>query len=206
MNRRLLLLVSAAALPIVLACVGDSPDLESERDAGGSADASADGASETSTTADAPFSAGLFQNGDFELGCAGWQDYYSNLSEDALARTGSKSCRVCRASSDFYYLAQDIGRALLPGERYVASAWVRSVDGTAAPGIEVVMETKDSASATVQHTESSGTTTSPTWTKVTGLLTVDSDAGVGLHARFGSEFASPGSCFLVDDATLEKLP
>jgi hypothetical protein len=199
--------IAVGAAAVALACVGENPDVEaphadaSNPDATGGPDAAAGDA-----MTDAPIGGGLFSNADFELGCAAWQDYYSSVTEDTVARSGSRSCRVCKGGTAYYFIQQSVSRPLLPGERYFASAWVRTVDGTPAEPVGAVMQTRDRASVTIDYAESARISISGDWSRVTGLLSIGSDAGEVIDVRFGSSFATDPNCFLIDDASLEKLP
>jgi hypothetical protein len=155
----------------------------------------------------APFDPGFLHNGDFELGCVSWNDYYSEIRSEPVGRSGTRSCRVCRSGVDYYYLAQDVSRPFVPGERYLATVWIRQTDDQPTGDIHIVMELHDDASATVDLEEGSRTTATGTWTEVSAVLQISATSGTNLVVRAGASYSSAADeCFLVDDASLHKLP
>ncbi len=206
MRRVLLPSFAVCAVVLVIACVGSDPDVIVKP--GGDTDAST---SEASTDAsDRPdggdaasaVDGDLFRNGGFELGCDNWTDYYSTLSPDPSGRSGGTSCRVCRLTSEYYFIEQRVPRPLVPGQHYLLHAWVRAAPDKPSHPVKVVFETTNASDVVVDYGTGAQVVPGNDWAEVSGLLEVTSDAGVEIRPRIGATFAAGESCFLIDDATL----
>src|SRR5262245_40793167 len=75
----------------------------------------------TGDASDAPIN--LLRNGDFELGCAGWDLRAANVSGESLARSGASACKVCRSTMSFLlgYVTQTID--VSAGQEYYGETW-----------------------------------------------------------------------------------
>lgn len=140
----------------------------------------------------------------------GWGAFQASLTKNAVAHSGSASCRVCMNSGVLdYYTADDGGASggAVVGAKYRAEAWVRTAPGTAAPGPGRIFLRNFTTAGGFQALE--GKNSDPeqqmddTWrlwsielpiTKANGTINVF----VGVTSK-------PSSCFLLDDVTLRRV-
>lgn len=203
------------ALAALGACVGSDPDLVAVKE---SADAAPGGGAEGSTTADvASPDAGadadlpggsLLTNGNFELGCLGWSGLAAALVEEPSGRAG-KACRVCKNERQaYYYVKQELEGPIAKGDRFIARAYVRATTDKPAPSVEVLVVAKNQASVEVDRTQVGNTSATTVFQEVSGLHVTKSSEGVTLVVQFGVNYVGTDdeSCFVIDDATLSRLP
>lgn len=158
---------------------------------------STDGATDQPTDPGASDAAGapenVLTNGDFELGCAGWNVTYGSLAESDVSRSGSRSCRVC--GIDFYASARI---TIMPGEQYVAETWIRSAPDAAISGpVKFQIHSgHDDGSMTT------GPVPSNDWQRVTAVLSVTKSDD---HLNVNHHISSSGECYLVDDVSLRRM-
>lgn len=207
MRRALLPLPSFAvcAVVLVVACVGSDPNLivsAGTNTEASTSEASTDASDRPDGSDAASVDGDLFRNGSFELGCDNWTDYYSTLSPEPSGRSSGTSCRVCRSTSEYYFIEQRVPRLLVPGQRYLLHAWVRAAPGKPSHPVKVVFETTNASDVVVDYGTGAQVVPGNDWAEVSGLLQVTSDAGVEIRPRIGATFADGDSCFLIDDATL----
>lgn len=202
---RLPSLTALVALTLAQGCRGDTVEPLGEV-----ADASSDGLSD-SVAADtaAPGDASgpnLLKDGAFDLGCVNWREYYSVLSDDSVARSPSKACRACRTTAEFFFVAQSISGALPKGQRYLAKAWVRSTDDTSPPAtVGWVIEGTDAKDVVVEYVEGAKQPVAASWTLVQAVLETKTGAAIEMRVRVGASYASGKSCFIIDDASVERI-
>jgi hypothetical protein len=67
----------------------------------------------------------LLTNGDFELGCAGWDVEFGFISESSVAYEGAKSCKFCMDTNWEAKLTRAESAAVKAGEQYVGDIWFR---------------------------------------------------------------------------------
>lgn len=181
MNR----IVTGAALlavfgsPLVIACVGDTPDVT-------------------------PTTPGGLERGDFEqASCLGWETNEATAERDPTAREGTGSCRVCGKSgaTSVWGIFQNI--PTVAEGTYTARAFVRA-SGSAGPSvISLGTVALDDAGAPIGDATERDTSIAPgeDWKPVTHGLAVGPNQGatVSLMAR-----NADGGCFLVDDVTFTR--
>lgn len=207
---------AAAALAALAACADTSGLTGGEAADAASGDASAEAAAVdggTGTDAspapegggDAGVPPNLLQNGDFELGCAGWDSVSGAIvTEDTESRSGLRSCRVCTASPFGVGLAQRFVAPVSPGERFAGEIWLRDApDAAAVDGVSVTLEISDVNGAFVTRSSANPLPPSSAWARTTTLLTVP-DGGAKL--TFDIELEGASRCALIDDARMTRLP
>jgi hypothetical protein len=148
----------------------------------------------------------LFANGDFELGCIGWSGSYSSFTDDSVAHSPSKSCRVCATATVTFTIGKSVPRPILPGETYIAEAYVHaaSAAGTPTSALRVVLNVYNGA-VLAKTTTATGAIPGSTWTKIGGLIDVGGDGGTQLDVSFESgDPGDGGNCYLIDDARLYR--
>ena len=153
----------------------------------------------------------LLADSSFESGCS-WSSFQGSIAtESPTARTGTKSCRVCASpSTPDYYPGGDpfTGGPPVVGATYRATAWVRTAPGSATPpgALLFVRATNSSPFASIDqaNTPKPGLPFTATWQKLQVSFT--STAPAGQMDIFVGTDTLVGSCFLIDDVWLEKLP
>lgn len=210
MGRRIfaaVLIASVGALG-ALACVGDPEIGGSSPDSGADAGGTDAGATDVSTV-DAnkeSLDGSLFKNGDFELGCARWLGEDATLTDESTGRTG-KGCRVCgNGGQQYFYIGQALEGALVPGTTYVARAWVRATTDKPSHKVEVVMNATNSNDVDVDYADVNAVPIGSEFTKIEAALEIKAPGGIRLSVRFGPDYYTGESCFVIDDATLTPMP
>lgn len=158
----------------------------------------------TDAVADAPEE--LLKNPGFELGCSGWRGLYATAEESSIARTGSKSCRVCATTgTDSFIFIQDLPPAVV-GAQYYGEAWLRTDpgDGGVPPDPRAKIVVLNSESTELQTAEGPAAALTSEWKKVTALL-VAKQAGNSMLMTVESHGVYP-LCFLVDDVSMHLVP
>lgn len=185
----------ALALSVCVAALGCRGETVN---APASEDATAD------TDAASPAAGELLANSGFELGCTGWGTAEANAEDSTTARSGTRSCRVC-GTSDAYFFFQEIAGPFEPGAQYAAEAWLRADPGEAgvAPDPRSRLECFDEGNNQIFATESSALGLDATWKRTSTLITVKP----GTHTLSFSLWShGAGTCFLIDDASVRRLP
>lgn len=177
-----------------------------------SSEASADGG-------DGGEPASLLKNGDFELGCdVSWVGYHATLSDDALAHTGKKSCRVCYVpgSLDTQFGLKPIlnsvssikGAAVQPNVKYRLEAWIRSTTDAPSPSSAfVLMSFGDVGYNPILTGTAKEAPLTGTWTAFhTDVLSTDPGVATLIPEVGSLEGADAGACILVDDVRVSVVP
>lgn len=192
-------------------------------EAGGSVtpDAGSPGESEPDGAADADSGpVNLLTNGDFELGCAGWnaegdkKKYFGFTSEASVARSGAGSCRFCMDTNWEAFFEQRIAVPVKAGDKFVAEIWIRgakpsnelSAAGLVGTSLRIGTGSGGSGGATSGPPVPSDTE----WTRITTLRTAQADGSsllLELRLQQSGNPASVGNviCVYVDDAVLRKV-
>jgi hypothetical protein len=180
------------------------PTLDSsDKDAPATTDAGAD--------ADTHVGPNLLDESSFESGCT-WNGFQGTSATDSTtAHTGTKSCRVCTSPFTTDYFTGNshyTNTAPAVGATYRAVAWVRTAPGAAVPPNAVLnLRTLDPSPFTGIEAIATAATGSPltdTWRSLEITLAVTKAAAT--MDVFVATNTVPGSCFLIDDVWLEKLP
>lgn len=189
-------LTSAA---LAAGCVGDNPDASTPAPA-------------NEAGSNAPPNTGLVENGTFENGC-GEPLFFSNgaMSSDPTAKTGAKSCKLCRTpgGEPSLYLYARLGNVKPKvGETYVVSAWMRKAPGIDSGGNSLIaiggLDSGGSVNGDGEPTNGPDAITD-VWKEATTTWTVKMDAAIA-RVDIGLPQAADNVCFLVDDlsVTLKK--
>lgn len=159
-------------------------------------------------SADAASIAGpeLLDNPGFELGCAGWSPAEAAAEESTVARTGSRSCRVCGWSTvGAYFFGQSKTGTFVEGAQYLGEVWLRADPGDAAVAPDPILrlELIDKDNNQIGAYDQGAVALDATWKRATALIKIANGT-----ARLNLEMWSHGggTCFLVDDASLKLLP
>ncbi len=216
-KRRMLAVLMLASCGVAGACSsfsGDSDTTSPDAGEAGTLDATEaadrpDPVTDASTADVIPplDAANLLENGDFELGCGAWTGTYASLTEDPVAHSGARSCRVCANNTVRFTLSQPLVQPIIPGDRYALEAWVHDAPDAAAPTTPLqVLLIVVAGGIEVQGPVSTGTAPSPAWQRLTSVITVNGDGGSELVVKVDSD--DPGipafapHCYLIDDVRL----
>lgn len=144
----------------------------------------------------------LVQLGGFELeACGGWTKNGATAVSDATARSGSRSCRICReVSPGVFGIFQVLDG--VPAGNYVAEAWVRATPEAGLGSTYLGLQGVDTDGAFVGDAQETSTSFVDTWKKVTTSIAYPGGKGlaVSLTVRDGD------ACMLVDDVAVTKAP
>lgn len=187
----------AACVSAWLGCRGETVDSPTVDDAGSVAD-SADAASVAGPE--------LLDNPGFELGCAGWIPAEATAEESSVARTGSRSCRVCGWSTvDAYFFGQIKTGTFVEGTKYLGEMWLRADPGDAAvaPDPMLRLELIDKDDNQIAANDQGAIGLDSTWKRATTLITITKGTA---KVRLEVWSHGGGTCFLVDDASLRVIP
>lgn len=213
----------AAVACVDLSYLSDGGDLtDAGDDAGNTTDlpevgpgASQDG-SDSSVASDAgdadSASPNLLTNGDFELGCAGWETAFAQVKADMTARSGAGSCKVCMNDNWEAFFEQTVKMAVAADETYFAELWTQ---GASSPA-----ELDDAGFQGEElwvSSENAGLSKGPwghvgaSWQRVTSLVkTTAASDSVTITYRLQQVQPAKQSggvvCVLVDDASLRRMP
>jgi hypothetical protein len=184
-RRTVFALAALAVIALETSCVGDAPP--------GSGSSGSEGSA-----------ANLVANGGFEDGCSDWFSSSATLTSDTTARSGAKSCRVCRNGSEAgYYVHRSVGGAAKPGERFGATAWIRAADGSpAGSGFTIALRGIDALESPLEAASGQAAVPSATWQEATVSFEVTKEGTSHLTVDIGAEAGPDGSCFLVDDVAV----
>jgi hypothetical protein len=160
---------------------------------------------DSGTTPDADAEAGaplvnLLSNGDFALGCAGWQTTRGTSTSSPNGRNGSSACEIC--GGPFLDFLQELTFTTAPNQEYYGEIWVRT-PADAGPPLDLALINEFSNGGNEPPATTTGPTTDTSWTKVTALLTTHAD-GVGVTFDMGID-DSATHCLLLDDAVVARL-
>lgn len=189
------LVVAAAA-----ACVGEDPDT---RDTAPPTDGG-------TTSSGGPTGTNLVENGGFENGC-GEPLFFTNgaIASDATAKTGGKSCEVCRTPggepSLYLYARLDVKPKV--GETYEVSAWMRKAPGIESGGdSQISFGGVDTGGSFNDDGASANGPVAVTdeWKEAKVTWTVAKDGADRARIDIGLPQAADGVCFLVDDLFATK--
>lgn len=167
-------------------------------------EAGSDGSSSGSTD-------NLVVNGDFELGCAGWENGFGFVSESSVVHGGKGSCKFCMDTNWEAYFDRHVKLTAKTGETYVADAWFKAASSVAALESAGYVGASLSISSKVEQYQSTdGPPLDGTWQHVTTLLTLtrdEPDLLVRFRLQQSGNPASVGNviCVIVDDAALRLV-
>lgn len=201
---------------------GGVPDAGAAANTDGGTATSSDGATlvgdvdsgGTSTTTDSRSSGStapnLLVNGDFELGCAGWDVSFGFVSESSEAHGGTGSCKFCMDTNFEALLSRDATVDAKKGDTYVADVWMKAADtvnnlkaaGYIGNSLQVE-STGDSPDFT------DGPVLDGSWQHNTTLVTLTQDTNkltFHYHLQQSGNPAQQGNviCVYVDDAAIRK--
>lgn len=143
----------------------------------------------------------LLTNPSFEVNLSGWVGWQSTLARVAVsgAPDGGYVAAVTRKTGTSFTVddGPDTVRGTLPGRKYTATAWVRTVSSlSAGKPLTLYLRERSSAGATVGGS-SAAVILDNTWKKVTvTATTVSSDGNLDVYAAQGG--AGAGSAFQID--------
>jgi hypothetical protein len=169
-----------------------------------------DGGSSSGSTSSG--GANVLTNGDFELGCAGWDVAFGFVSEATdVVHGGTKSCKFCMDTNFEATLTRDATVAVAKGDTYAGDVWIH-----AAGTVQSMKSAGYSGSALIvaADNEKNDATDGPpldgSWQHMTSLQTMtrDNDAiRLVVHLQQQGNPAAQGDviCVYVDDANLHKL-
>ncbi len=184
-------------------------DAKEPSDAGGDAGEDAGGEDVrvvTDAGDDAGASTNLLPSGSFELAlCSGWGGHQSTISNDAVARSGASSCRVCANAGVSNFSLDDGIRTPIPAVpgTYKAEAWVRASDEKSAPkrAFPFLRQAVATPFRAISNSPGAEVEITNTWQRVEATLEVTSGEGA-LNFYIAANPTNGGECFLVDDARL----
>lgn len=150
----------------------------------------------------------LLPSGSFETGvCSGWISNQAVIMNDSLARSGNYSCRVCGAGNVPNFSLDDGIRTPIPTVpgTYTAEAWVRAIDGMAAPQLAhpFLRQAIAQPFTAIKNNAGDPVAITTTWQRVEVSLEVTSPGGA-LNMYIAANPPAGGGCFLVDDARLYR--
>lgn len=216
-RRRVVALFVALSQSPLVGCRGDTvgsaedaaTDVgDAAADSGAFDSGAGDSAASDSSAGDSDSGVGpnLLGDGTFDAGCGVWKDYASVISDESIGHAAPKSCRVCRLSDAYFFVAQSVSGSFKKGQKYQAKAWVRSADGKPIPEpVAFVIEGTDTGDVVVEYVKGAAQPVSSTWTEVQAVLDVKTDAAIRMHVRVGPGYASGSQCFVVDDASFVRI-
>lgn len=162
----------------------------------------------TDARLDAP---NLIKNGDFEQGCAAsWQGYRATLSDDAVHRSPTRSCRICTTDvvgGFFRAVTGSLVRDYVHGETYWVEACVRTPEDAAPPlsvrvGLYVMVRGNNGP---IESALSSARPLTSDWRCYTASIFDTPDAGQDLAAAVEFTTDARDRCFLVDDVRVYQM-
>jgi hypothetical protein len=186
---------------------GNAPDTNGGGSPDTGDDSTSDGGGETGGQPN------LLVNGDFELGCAGWDKSFGFISDAPIAHSGSHSCKFCMDTNWEAFFQQANAATVGIGESYYGELWVRAANIPEDAGF--VSDDLD-----ILETAAGGTLTGPTagpfpigsgWVRVTTIwktTAVGTEIGLRFRLQQSGNPASVGNviCVYVDDAVLRRMP
>ena len=187
------LIVAAAA-----ACVGEDPDSVPTTPTG-------DGGS-----SGAPADTGLVENGGFENGCEPLFTSNGAMTSDTTAKTGGKSCKLCRTPGGeaSLYLYARLGKVNPKvGDVYDVSAWMRKAPGAESGVNSAIFIAGIDSTGSVNGDGANGNgpdAITDTWKEAKLSWTVARADGEIARVDIGLPSAAANVCFLIDDLTVTK--
>jgi hypothetical protein len=162
----------------------------------------------TATATASGVSEGNFvQNPGCDASTANWQAFQGKVTRvTSVSRSGGASCQVAYARGK-YYMLDDLDAAVqVPkqGERYTATAWVRS-DKAVGKKINLVLRL-NGGGATAEVVTSPELTLSTQWQQVTVSATVDRVDRTSLDLYIVQNAAASRNSFQADDISLVLTP
>ncbi len=143
--------------------------------------------------------ANLLTNGDFELGCSGWQSSFVAVTEETTdVHGGTRACRFCASrDSGSALINHGIDHVVVAGQHYVAEAWVKAAG---VPSLDIGLEIRKDG-AVVSKGVDTTTQLSDKWQRASALVVASAD---GDRVRMQIQFpeVQAGMCFLIDDVRL----
>jgi len=183
---------------------GSSGQTLSGNDGGGSSGGGSSGS--------ASGGANVLTNGDFELGCAGWDVAFGFVSEATdVVHGGAKSCKFCMDTNFEATLTRSATVPLNKGDTYTGDVWIHAGGGVQA--MKSAGYTGSALLVTASGEGDSSTDGPPldgTWQHMTTLTTFSrqNDAiQLVVHLQQSGNPAAQGNviCVYVDDANVHKL-
>jgi hypothetical protein len=195
-------LVVVIVLTMIAACVSSSGLT------GGKAETSDGGSSEGGSSGGGP---NLLTNGDFELGCAGWDVAFGFMSEATEAHGGKGSCKFCMDTNWEAFLEQRVTTSVEAGRTYYIEGWFKPAKTVAELDQEGFVESNirvTSPGADVDFTN--GPTFTGEWQRATAIFkpTLPANELEGaLRLQQTGNPADQGNviCVYVDDVVMRRL-
>jgi hypothetical protein len=154
----------------------------------------------------------LLVNGDFELGCAGWDVGFGFLSEASVAHGGTRSCKFCMDTNFEALMTRSATVAAHKGDTYLAEVWFQAAQPTTTMKSEGYSGSSVAVSAAGQDANpTDGPPIDGTWQRASTLATLTADAtelDFVFHLQQQGNPASVGDviCVYVDDAAVRLTP
>ena len=155
----------------------------------------------------------MLVNGDFELGCAGWDVSFGFVSESSVAHGGTGSCKFCMDTNFEAVLSRDAAVTAHNGETYVGEVWYQAASSVSS------LTTAGYVGSSLQLTTTADTpdpTDGPplldgTWQRATTLITLSQNVpkiSFRFHLQQSGNPAAQGNviCLYVDDAVIRRTP
>ena len=153
----------------------------------------------------------LLTNGDFELGCAGWDAGFGFISDTptpTFSHGGSHSCKFCMDTNFEAVLTNVVNLPVKAGSKYYGEVWLRTASipsdaGFVGDRLNILTKTDaDGTDGPFPLTEN--------WVRLTTILTVPRDSpelALSVHLQQSGNPAPKGNiiCVYVDDAVLRPL-
>ena len=159
-------------------------------------------------TPDAAAGDNLVTNPGMEDGVDPWTPFNGVLATSDVALSGAASLKVCAEAADQdFTVYEDVIKSpaseILPGTRYVASAWVRSAPSSAAPSsMYLMIRESGGAAPRIDHPGPTVAGPDETWIKLEASGTVEEADRENVILIVWGLDTSGSACFLVDDASM----
>jgi hypothetical protein len=206
------LLVVVTGCSLLTSLSGFSGGTEPSGDAAASdADATTDAATDAATDDGAGAPPNLVETGDFEdptvTECGPpWMGFQGTLDRTSEAHSGTGACKVCGSPGAAVYTIDGFEVAGPKiGETYVASAWVRAAPGSPSAGRFVLHIRLRRGGVLADGAKPADVSLTSTWQRVEVKLEL-SDTPDALNVYGAANDAAAGSCFLIDDIALVRVP
>ena len=157
-----------------------------------------------------PTNTGLVENGGFENGCEPLFTSNGALTSDTTARTGAKSCKLCRTpgGEPSLYLYARLGNVNpKAGDIYDVSAWMRKAPGVDSGGNSLIAIASLDSTGSVNGDGASANgpdAITDVWKEAKVSWTVAKADGEIARVDIGLPSAADNVCFLIDDLTVTK--
>jgi hypothetical protein len=177
-------------------------------------DASGGGGTDAAASSDGDASGpgpNLLTNGDFELGCAGWDVAFGFMSEATEAHGGAKSCKFCMDTNWEAFLEQKVTTSVEAGHTYYIEAWFKPAKTVAELDSAGFVESGIRVTSPGQgQSFTKGPPFTTEWVRATALFEPTLPA-VGLEGTLRlQQTGNPAAqgniiCMYVDDVVMKRL-